>query len=859
MVVQSNGNYKVWANGTQLMNDTSTSDMTSLVPGVAGTFANNITVGRNWPDQWTTFNGDIGDVFFYKTALVDADRLALEQFIAYRLVNGTGTSFTITASAGTGGTITPSGAVLVNQGANQTFNIAANLGYAISQVTVDSVNQGAISTYTFTNVQANHTISATFVSVPTYTITASAGANGTISPSGAVVVNQGANQTFNITANTGYQISQVTVDSVDQGAISTYTFTNVQANHTISATFSAITGGVPRTADLLFSCVTDTFPSSGSTGDWASYIPSGQTLTMMGTPTVDTINGVKWEQNIYADGDGYHYGRFASPIACNGATIVVAAKPVRTGTADSNWQSLVNIFYDRLVFGLMNYSGLVCVRRNGSLEWNTTPVPDGQTTILSMVVQPDGTYKVWANGTQIMSITTTSAMTSFDPNQHISDWGDPDFVHHINVGRNNPDGWTVSNGDIGDVFVYKVALNDTERGQLEALETTKFIGGTPTYTITASAGTGGTITPSGAVVVNQGANQTFNIAANTGYSISQVTVDSVNQGPITTYTFNNVQANHTISATFTPITYTITASSGANGSIAPTGAVVVNYGANQTFNMTANSGYRVSRVLVDGANVGAVTSYTFNNVTANHTISVEYISTDFVAYWKFDETSGTSAYDWSGNGKAGTLNGSCTWVAGLTGNAVNIPGGTSYVGVPNGIVYGLTNFTVAAWVKLTSRSANMRIFDFGTSTTNYMEMTPQHATSSGKIQFVIRTSSTTKTVTGTAALPTGSWQHVAVTLSGQTLTLYVQGAQVGQITNCTITPNSLGSTTKNYIGKSQTTSHPYLNGAVDGFRIYNRALTGTEITALYGGGAGPASVGGPSEIIDLGDEGAEDL
>ena len=141
----------------------------------------------------------------------------------------------------------------------------------------------------------------------------------------------------------------------------------------------------------------------------------------------------------------------------------------------------------------------------------------------------------------------------------------------------------------------------------------------------------------------------------------------------------------------------------------------------------------------------------------------------------------------------------------------------------------------------------MRIFDFGTSTTNYMEMTPKHSNSSGKVQFYIRTSSTTKSVTGAAALPTGSWQQVAVTLSGQTLTLYVQGAQVGQITNCTINPNSLGSTTKNYIGKSQTTSHPHLNGLVDGFRIYNRALSGAEITALYNGGAGPASFDGGSD------------
>jgi chitinase len=75
----------------------------------------------------------------------------------------------------------------------------------------------------------------------TFTITASAGSNGSISPSGSVVVNQGANQAFTITPNSGYNVSAVTVDGTNVGAVSTYTFSNVQANHTISATFSAST------------------------------------------------------------------------------------------------------------------------------------------------------------------------------------------------------------------------------------------------------------------------------------------------------------------------------------------------------------------------------------------------------------------------------------------------------------------------------------------------------------------------------------------------------------------------------------------------------------------------------------------
>lgn len=71
-----------------------------------------------------------------------------------------------------------------------------------------------------------------------YTIDASAGAGGSISPSGSVTVSHGGNQTFTITANNGYHISDVKVDGVSVGAVSNYPFDNVTANHSIVATFA---------------------------------------------------------------------------------------------------------------------------------------------------------------------------------------------------------------------------------------------------------------------------------------------------------------------------------------------------------------------------------------------------------------------------------------------------------------------------------------------------------------------------------------------------------------------------------------------------------------------------------------------
>src|SRR4029079_2746517 len=87
----------------------------------------------------------------------------------------------------------PSGFVNVICGNDQTFSILPNPGFSIADVTVDGVSVGAVSSYTFPNVRASHDIAATFTQI-THIITASAGAGGSINPSGPVTVNDGADQ-----------------------------------------------------------------------------------------------------------------------------------------------------------------------------------------------------------------------------------------------------------------------------------------------------------------------------------------------------------------------------------------------------------------------------------------------------------------------------------------------------------------------------------------------------------------------------------------------------------------------------------------------------------------------------------------
>ena len=106
--------------------------------------------------------------------------------------------------------------------------------------------------------------------------------------------------------------------------------------------------------------------------------------------------------------------------------------------------------------------------------------------------------------------------------------------------------------------------------------------------------------------------------------------------------------------------YTITATAGEGGSITPTGAVSVKEGASQTFAIAAQEGYAIADVLVDGQSVGAVDSYTFENVTANHTIAALFTKTasdvqfdnDFESEtfpghgWTLQSTRSDSPYTW---------------------------------------------------------------------------------------------------------------------------------------------------------------------------------------------------------------------
>jgi hypothetical protein len=208
-----------------------------------------------------------------------------------------------------------------------------------------------------------------------------------------------------------------------------------------------------------------------------------------------------------------------------------------------------------------------------------------------------------------------------------------------------------------------------------------------------------------------------------------------------------------------------------------------------------------------------------------------------VAHYRFDETSGTSAADATGNGRTATLAGGANWTTGRTGNAVNLSGSGAYVSLPAGILAGATSFTVATWVRRDAAQAWARVFDFGSGTGTNMFLTGQSG-SGGVLRYAITTggAGAEQRINAPSALPTGAWTHVAVTQTGNLGVLYVNGAEVARNTALTVRPSGLGATTQNWIGRSQYSGDPTLDGAVDGLRVYARALSAAEVADLFAAG-----------------------
>lgn len=206
------------------------------------------------------------------------------------------------------------------------------------------------------------------------------------------------------------------------------------------------------------------------------------------------------------------------------------------------------------------------------------------------------------------------------------------------------------------------------------------------------------------------------------------------------------------------------------------------------------------------------------------------------AQWLLDEGAGTTAADATGNGNVATLVNGPVWTSGVRGYALAFDGSNDYIAIPPLDITGAA-MTIAGWVRFSSFPANVdqRIVSKanGSAESSHWWMLGQINSGGQRLRFRLKTGSTTTTLVASSGnLAANTWYHVAAVYDGSAMRLYLNGTQVGSVAK-TGTIATSSSVTAN-IGRNPD-AYGYLSGALDDVRIYQRALSASEIATVMSG------------------------
>jgi hypothetical protein len=209
------------------------------------------------------------------------------------------------------------------------------------------------------------------------------------------------------------------------------------------------------------------------------------------------------------------------------------------------------------------------------------------------------------------------------------------------------------------------------------------------------------------------------------------------------------------------------------------------------------------------------------------TLTVSPASTNLVGAWGFDDGSGTTAADASGRGNTGTLNGATWTTAGKFGGALSFNGTSNWVTIPDNDTLDLTTgMTMEAWVRPTAIGSAWRCVMLKEQPGDLIYAL-YAGDSRGRAATDVFTSSDIG-LSGTASTALNTWTHLAATYDGATLRLYVNGVQAA---SKAVTGSIRSSTGALRIGGNNIWTNEWFAGLIDEVRLYNRALTATEIQA----------------------------
>jgi len=514
----------------------------------------------------------------------------------------------------------------------------------------------------------------------TYSITVEAGANGRISPAGSVTADAGSTEVFNITADTGYRISDVRVDGVSVGVISSHSFKDIGADHRIAADFVTADSFSLASIEMgevsvghewkrvnLRNKFTDPIVviKPASLNDASSAVVRVRNVDAQGFDVriqewgyLEYLDGespehaeeqvgyVVMEKGVHAlkDGTQIEAGQFDTNAASSFETVNFAQSFAVTPVVMS---SVVTSNNDKAVIGRVSNVDVTSfgyvlqeqqinsephgVEKVSFIAWEPSQYSQDGISFevgIESSVETEQTVAVRFGGSYLSQPLLIAGL------QTANTTADDPLAVNLRWSNKSTIGVDILLDQEDSPNAFNRLLERPESVLASSIETLGYLVLLPvshTLAVEKSGSGSGQILVQG---INCGEKCSENYSNGTLVTLSAVAADgSVFTGwsggdcSGTDDCVVTVRQAMTVTANFTtvpPTTYSITASAGTDGSISPAGMVSADAGAAATFDITANAGYHILEVLVDGVPIGAKDSYSFSNLGADHTITATF-------------------------------------------------------------------------------------------------------------------------------------------------------------------------------------------------------------------------------------------
>ncbi|MCM1130073.1 MAG: hypothetical protein NC325_00065 [Anaeroplasma bactoclasticum] len=517
--------------------------------------------------------------------------------------------FTITTTLIENGIAAFEDTIQLPYGSTKEITILPRTGYRLVNLIVDDESLGAISSYTLENILQHHTIQIE-VEQLYYRIVVSKTEGGSINPVGNAVVMHGADKFFTFIPEVGYYVKNVKLDNrEDLGSISNYIFENVTNDHSLSVEFAQYT----------YTIETNTPQHGEIEADGSLTVNYGENRTLTFLPE-----------------EGY----VISDVIINNRSVGALSSYTLLNILEN--QS-VEVLFDQIYYtievqatehGTLSPNETCHLPYGGSQEFIITPEEGYYISRLEIdghVIPAILEYK-FENILENHSISVEFEKLVYTIDIDIDGQGDVDLAHHSVVDYGTDltihivpeygqrvrlleiDGQTSLNVD--EISLPKISQNHQIHIAFEQI----------TYTLSIAHRGNGSIQPDRtSIIVNYGENQTFSFLPARGNGIKDVLIDGVSIGAPSSYTLENILANHTVLVEFEELFHTITVSVGQNGTADVPNENIVAHDSNLACRFVPNEGYVISNIIVDGESVGNdITGYYFSNITSDHTLEVEF-------------------------------------------------------------------------------------------------------------------------------------------------------------------------------------------------------------------------------------------